>query len=106
MTQIALLYVTTPTRDAALSIGRVLVEEKLSACINILGEIQSIYRWEGTMNESKEVALLVKTTSTQTDAAIARIKALHPYACPTILTLPVSAGYAPFLDWIQSEMRS
>ncbi|MBN8543819.1 MAG: divalent-cation tolerance protein CutA [Alphaproteobacteria bacterium] len=103
MNQVQLLYVTVPSRDLATSIGRALIEDHLAACINILGEIDSIYRWEGALTESKEVALIVKTTAANAEAAIARIKALHPAQCPAILALPVSGGFAPFLSWIDSE---
>ncbi|MFZ4124753.1 MAG: divalent-cation tolerance protein CutA [Rickettsiales bacterium] len=103
MAHVQLLYVTAPTRDVAASIGRALVEEHYAACVNILGAIDSIYRWEGVLTESQEVALLVKTSSARAEAAIARIKTLHPAQCPAILVLPVNGGYAPFLDWIESE---
>lgn len=100
MSDIALLYVTTPDRALAENIGRTLVEEKLAACVNILGDIQSIYRWQGKVETGAEVALLVKTTAQRSEAAIARIAALHPYECPAILQLPIEGGFAPFMAWL------
>ena len=106
MTDIALLYVTTPSREVAQSIAHILVEEKLAACVNILGDIQSIYRWEGKIETGAEVALLVKTTAQRVDAVISRITALHPHECPAILQLPIEGGFAPFMDWIKANTNA
>jgi periplasmic divalent cation tolerance protein len=97
------LYVTVPNRALAESIGHALIEEKLAACINILGEITSIYRWEGKINEGTEVAMLVKTTTENAIQTTQRITSLHPYECPAILVLPVNGGFMPFLNWIAQE---
>lgn len=103
MADITLLYVTVPQHALAEVIGRTLVEESLAACVNILGDIGSIYRWEGKIEQAAEVALLVKTASSTAEAAIARIATLHPYACPAILALPVNGGFSPFLAWVGKE---
>jgi periplasmic divalent cation tolerance protein len=96
-----LIYVTAPSLEIAEQIARALVEEKHIACANILGEIRAIYRWENQLAEADEVALLLKTTRAQEAAVIQRVKALHPYNNPAILTLPVLGGSPEFLDWIQ-----
>lgn len=100
---IALLYVTYPDAETANHIARVLVEEKLIACANILGEIGSVYRWEGQASQVREVVTLHKTTRAREAEATARIQALHPYTNPAILTLPVIGGAEGFLAWVARE---
>lgn len=100
---VALLYVTCPDMQVASHIARTLVEERRVACANILGQMRSVYRWEGQVMEAKEVAMLLKTTRAQEANVIARIRALHPYENPAILTLPVLGGAAEFLAWIAQE---
>ncbi|MFN7610213.1 MAG: divalent-cation tolerance protein CutA [bacterium] len=102
MAEPILIYVTTPSLEIAEQLALTLVEEKSVACANILGEIRAIYRFEGTLENTSETALLLKTTKAQEAAVIARIKALHPYSNPAILTLPVLGGSPEFLAWIQA----
>lgn len=106
MREISFLYVTVPKRTLAESIGHTLVEERLAVCVNILGDIQSIYRWKGTLEQSHEVAMLIKTTNERVEAATGRIKALHPHECPAIASIPITGGFAPFLAWIGAETSS
>ncbi|MCE3005397.1 MAG: divalent-cation tolerance protein CutA [Rickettsiales bacterium] len=102
MAEPILIYVTTPSLEIAEQMALALVEEKRAACANILGEIRAIYRFEGALENTSETALLLKTTKAQEAAVIARIKALHPYNNPAILTLPVLGGSPEFLAWIQA----
>lgn len=105
MTQTRLIYVTAPNRQEARTIARTVVEEHLAACANILGDIESFYHWEGTLENGQEVALLFKTTTGQTQALIDRVKGLHSYTCPAIVALPIEQGFGPFLDWIVAESK-
>ena len=98
-----LLYITAPSMDSAKAIARTLLDERLIACANILGPVTSLYRWEGENREDSETVLIAKTTQEQAAAAIARVKTLHPYTCPCIVSLPVTGGYAPFLEWVAGE---
>lgn len=98
-----LIYMTAPSRDEALKIARVVVEERLAACANVLGEITSVYWWDGKVNQEGEVALLAKTRAGQVEALIARVRAIHPYDCPCIVGLPIMGGNPTFLDWIGQE---
>lgn len=99
---LTLLYCPCPSLDVATALGRFLVTERLAACVNILPEIRSIYRWEAQITESSECVLLVKTTTAQQEAATAALLARHPYDCPAILALPVTANPA-FAAWAQEE---
>ncbi|MCW5725008.1 MAG: divalent-cation tolerance protein CutA [Maricaulaceae bacterium] len=101
-----LIYTTWPDRQSAEDAARILVDERLCACANILGVITSVYRWEGTVETAQEVAAVFKTASAA--ALCARILALHPYDVPAVLALPVDAdGSAQgFLDWIAAETKA
>jgi periplasmic divalent cation tolerance protein len=98
-----LIYVTTGSEEEALRIGRAVVEERLAACANILPRITSIFHWDGTLQQEDEAVLILKTPEDRVDAVVARIKAVHSYSCPCIVTLPVTGGNAAFLNWIEAE---
>jgi periplasmic divalent cation tolerance protein len=101
-----MIYFTAASRDDALRIGRILVEYRLAACINILGDITSIYRWDGAIQEGTEVAAIAKTSSEKVSEVIERIKAIHPYSCPCAISWPIATGNPDFLEWIDEETRS
>ncbi len=98
------IYMTAGSKAEAQKIGRSLVESRLAACVNILDNMQSIYRWEGKLQQDSEVVLIAKTTDNLVSQLIDKVKSLHSYDCPYIVSLPVSDGYPPFLDWIHSEV--
>lgn len=98
-----LIYITASSDDEARTIARALVEDRLAACANILGQIRSIYWWEDEVQEDAEVALIVKSTAALVPRIVDRVKALHSYACPCVVALPIGAGNAAFLDWIGEE---
>ncbi len=97
------LYVTCADHGEAERIARTLVEERLAACANILGEIRSFYWWEGQVQDETEVALVLKVTRALSDAATRRIKDLHAYACPCVVALDIQGGNRDFLNWIVKE---
>jgi periplasmic divalent cation tolerance protein len=97
---------TMPQRSKALALGRTLVEEKLAACVNVLGEVESIYRWQGAVHFDKEVLCLVKTTARRLEALKARIAELHPYDVPEIVALPISSGHIPYLSWLTESVNA
>jgi periplasmic divalent cation tolerance protein len=98
-----LIYVTASSVDQAKSIGEKLVEERLAACVNILPNMTSIYRWQGQLEQGAEVVMIAKTRESLVEAATARVRELHPYECPCIVAVPIVAGDAAFLGWIDSE---
>ena len=98
------IYMTAGSKAEAQKIGKALVESRLAACVNIWDNMQSIYRWEEKLQEDSEVVLIAKTIDTLIPQLIDKVKSLHSYDCPCIVSLPVSGGYTPFLDWIQSEV--
>ncbi len=100
------LYITADTPEEAASLGRTLVEERLAACVNILGGITSFYRWEGEVQQGEETALIAKTRAGLIAAATARIKSLHGYTCPCVVSLPIGGGNEDFIAWISQETNA
>jgi periplasmic divalent cation tolerance protein len=99
------IYMTASSKAEAQKIGKALVDSRLAACVNILDNMQSIYRWEEKIQEDSEVVLIAKTTETLVPRLIDKVKSLHSYDCPCIVSLPVLGGYPPFLDWIKTEVE-
>jgi len=100
------VYMTASSNNEAQKIGKALVESRLAACVNILNNMQSIYRWEEKVQEDAEVVLIAKTTDSLVSELIDKVKSLHSYDCPCIVSLPVSDGYPPFLDWVRAEVKT
>ena len=103
MDQALLVLTNVPDLECAQLIARTLVEARLAACVNLLPAVQSIYRWQGQIEETTEITLLIKTTSQQVDSLQKTIVKLHPYDVPEIIATPIVAGYAPYLQWIATE---
>lgn len=99
----SILYVTAESREEALSLGRLLVEERLAACANVIPGTTAVYWWEGKVQEGAEAVLVIKTRADLVEAATARIKAVHSYSCPCVVALAASGGNRDFLDWIARE---
>ncbi|MBK8908939.1 MAG: divalent-cation tolerance protein CutA [Rhodospirillales bacterium] len=98
-----MIYVTAASQDEALSIGATLVEERLVACANVLGDITSVYRWDGEVQEETEVALVLKTRSDLVDRVTQRVMELHDYTCPCVVALPIVGGNPDYIAWIAAE---
>ncbi len=101
--QACLCHVMCATREEALAIGHALVEERLAASANVLGEAVSVYRWEGKVHEKPEAPLLLKTRADLASRLIARVKELHGYECPSVVVVPITVGNPGYLEWIGAE---
>ena len=99
---VATVYAVFGSAEDAERIGRITVEERLAACVNILAPCRSIYRWQGGIESATEVPALFKTQETLADRLIARIAALHDYDVPAAIAWPTSAVFAPYRDWIMA----
>jgi periplasmic divalent cation tolerance protein len=101
------LLVLTNVPDAALAraLAQQLVEQRLAACVNILPAVQSIYQWQGAVEQADEITLLIKTEQARYAQLEAAIKAMHPYHVPEIIALPIVAGLPAYLDWIANETK-
>jgi periplasmic divalent cation tolerance protein len=101
--EIIAVYITVKDVAQARFIGRTLVEERLVACVNIAGNIQSIYRWEGAVCEDTEALLIAKTRPSLLDLLVVRVKELHSYSCPCIVAYPSVGGNADYDAWVAAE---
>ncbi len=100
-----IIYITAGSMDEARVIGRELVSTRLAACVNIIDGITSLYWWEGEIQEDREVTIIAKTKESLVPELIERVKSIHSYDCPCIVSLPIEDGNKPFLDWIKEETR-
>ena len=96
---------TVPSAAVAEQLARVLLEERLVACVNVLPAVRSLYRWQGQVEDAEELLLVMKTAYDRYEALEARVRELHPYEVCEVLALDVAAGSAPYLDWVLAETR-
>lgn len=104
MTGIVTVYATFADADEAARIARVLIEERLAACANILGPVRSIYRWEGRIEDAAEVAALFKTRADAAEALIARLAGLHGYDVPAAVAWPIAEALPAYAQWVAGEV--
>jgi periplasmic divalent cation tolerance protein len=97
------VYVTCADLDEARRIGRALVEERLAACVNLRAH-ETIYRWQGAVEQGPETALLAKTTRAAWPELAARVRALHSYALPCIVAWRLAEGLAEYCEWIDDSV--
>ena len=100
MAEYCVLLITVPDSATADRITQALVERKLAACVNQIPKLKSTYWWEGKIETAEELLLLAKTRTVLVQDAAYAIKSLHPYSVCEIITLPITWGHAPYLDWI------
>ncbi len=105
MKNYVLAYITAKDKSQALSIGRALVEERLAACVNVIDNMTSIYRWEGEINEDSEAVLIAKTSAENFNALTERVKQLHTYTCPCVISIPITGGNKEYLNWLSMELN-
>jgi periplasmic divalent cation tolerance protein len=98
--EVLLVLSTLPDSGKAREIARGLVENRLAACVNILPGIESIYEWQGKLEASQEVMLLIKTTTGRYQELEQRLRELHPYELPEIISVSLFAGLPKYLTWI------
>ena len=100
---VSIVYVTTNNIHEAKEIGQILVEERFAASVNIFNDIQSIYRWNNKIYDKAEALLIAKTSSTRVDDVIERIRSLHSYQCPCIISWSLGAGNSDYFSWKENQ---
>lgn len=96
-----IVFITASNEDEAARIARSLVEARLAACVNIIRNIRSIYRWQGKLEDEAEVLMTVKTRRSLFNALSEKVKELHSYTVPEIIALPIVEGSADYLNWLK-----
>ena len=99
------IYMTAGSKDEARKIGKELVISRLAACVNILDNMNSFYMWQGKVQDDAEIVMIAKTTEERVPELVEKVKSLHSYECPCIVSIPVSGGNQAFLDWIAEETK-
>lgn len=100
----AVVLMTAPDAAVADRIARALVDERLAACVSLVPEVRSVYRWEGKVEESREVLLVAKTLAGLFPALEARVRAIHPYDVPEIISLALTDGSRPYFSWLDASV--
>ena len=101
-----LILTTLPAGADAAAFAAALVEDRLAACVSVLPEMESIYRWEGAVQRDRERQLIVKTSRDRVDALRQRVGELHPYDVPEFLVVPIVDGSDAYLRWIGDSTRT
>ncbi len=105
MSDYIVIFITTSSLDEAEKMGRALVEEKLVACSNIISPIRSIYRWQGKICDDKEALIILKTKKKLFKQIEKRVKALHSYDVPEVISIPIIEGSNKYLSWLKNETK-
>lgn len=95
---------TAANREEAARLAEMLVGKRLAACVQILPEMESVYRWQGKIERQREVLLIAKTASAKFAALEREVRALHSYETPEIVALPITAGSSPYLAWLSANV--
>ncbi|HNV93741.1 MAG: Divalent-cation tolerance protein CutA [Candidatus Methanofastidiosum methylothiophilum] len=102
----ALLIISTvPNEDVARNLSKILLEKRVAACVNILSKVKSNYWWNGSIESSDEIILLIKTTEDKYSQLEDLIRKNHPYEIPEIIAFDIKKGFNKYLNWIEDETR-
>ncbi len=105
MTDKRLMLTTVSSREEANTIASELVSRRLAACVNILGPISSVYRWQGAIENSEEFLLLIKSTEAQLRPIQDALGELHSYELPELISFTIESGAQSYLDWIAASVH-
>jgi periplasmic divalent cation tolerance protein len=98
-----LIYMTAGSMEEAKKIGKTLVVERLAACVNLIDKMHSVYWWEGKVQEDDEVIMIAKTRNSLLPTLTEKVKSIHSYTVPCIVSVPITDGNRDFLAWIEKE---
>jgi periplasmic divalent cation tolerance protein len=105
MTDYVQVITTTARRDEAEQIARAVIDARLAACVQIVGPVASIYRWQGAVETAEEWQCLMKSKRAVLPRLVEAVRQAHPYQVPEILAFPVLWGSADYLAWIDAEVK-
>ena len=102
MAKVFVVFSTIDNKESAERIAHDIVNQQLAACVNIISNITSIYKWKGNVEHAAEHLMVIKTSENRLPNLMEQIKELHPYEVPEIIAFPIEHGYPPYLDWVTS----
>jgi periplasmic divalent cation tolerance protein len=105
MSPFIIVLVTCGSEEEGGRIGHALVEERMAACVNLISPVRSIYRWEDKIWDEREWLLVIKTQRSRFKDVEAKVKSLHSYSVPEIISLPIVEGSSPYLQWLEDMTR-
>ena len=100
-----IVFVTAAHKEEAEGIARVLLQERLVACVNILSGVRSLFWWEGKIDEAQETLMLMKTTRDKFSGLSERVQSLHSYEVPEIIAVPIQTGEETYLKWVEESVK-
>jgi periplasmic divalent cation tolerance protein len=100
-----LVLITAGNREEARKIAELLVNEKKAACVNIVADVDSLFRWKGKVESARESLLLVKTRAALLPEIVSLVKEIHSYGVPEIIALPIAGGSEDYLRWLDSATQ-
>ena len=100
-----LVYITAKNKEEARKIGKELLKVRLAACVNIVDKMNSLYWWEGKIQDDNEAVLIAKTKESLVKELVEKVKSIHSYSCPCIISLPILDGNKEYLDWLEKETK-
>lgn len=106
MSEYIVVFITAPDEKSAQNIARLLVEEKLAGCVNIIKNIRSIYFWQDKIEDESEVLMVVKTKREIFKALKDKVRTVHPYSVPEIIAIPIIEGSEDYLKWLDEVTAS
>jgi periplasmic divalent cation tolerance protein len=101
-----LVLTTLPADADAAAVATALIEERLAGCVNILPQMESVYRWKGGIERDRERQVIMKTTAGRVEALRGRLAQLHPYELPEFLVLAIAAGSNAYLAWLSEATKA
>lgn len=104
MSEYIVIFVTVGKEEEAQNIAHTLISENLIACVNMVKDIRSLYKWQGNICDDKEILLIMKSKKELLNKIIYRVKSLHSYDTPEIIAVPIVGGYQEYLKWIDNEI--
>lgn len=105
-TEAIVVFMTAASGEEAARLADLLVESRLAACVQILPEMESVYRWQGQIERQKEILLIAKTTSSKFERLEREVREVHSYDTPEIVAVPLTAGSGPYLQWLKACVDS
>jgi periplasmic divalent cation tolerance protein len=102
---LVLAYITAKDKEEARQIAKNLLEKRLAACVNLMGNMESHFWWKDQLEKSDEVVLIAKTSAEKQDELCELVKQVHSYDCPCVLFLPLIGGAKDYLKWMEQELK-